>query len=323
MADGADFSTEQLAPGERFDTWRQLGLETVGIAVAKKADGEGASFRASVRTQRRGGLFRFVAQSDAARSSRGRDEISRHPMDCYCVYRELAGGAHYDFAGRELTTRRGSILIVDLDQPFVTQPVSGAGFRHGVLLLPKPMLDPHLPAQTGAFSRPLPEGPGLGGLAASALESLWREWDDIPEASMSLAADTLCRLVGLAFGAAAGDHAVAIRRGRLARARRYIDSHLTDPELSLARAAAALRISERTLYASFEIEGTTFAAHVRRRRLEECRDALVACPSRPVMDVALSWGFGSMPTFYRAFQAAFGLSPGELREAAAKASAIR
>jgi transcriptional regulator GlxA family with amidase domain len=55
---------------------------------------------------------------------------------------------------------------------------------------------------------------------------------------------------------------------------------------------------------------------VRRRRLEECRAALIADPTRAVIDVAFAWGFGSMPSFYRAFQGAFGLSPGEAREQA-------
>jgi transcriptional regulator GlxA family with amidase domain len=52
---------------------------------------------------------------------------------------------------------------------------------------------------------------------------------------------------------------------------------------------------------------------VRRRRLEQCRAALLADPTRPVIDVAFAWGFGSMPSFY---QGAFGLSPGEAREQA-------
>ena len=116
--------------------------------------------------------------------------------------------------------------------------------------------------------------------------------------------------------ASADDHGEAVSGGQLAQARRYVDGHLTDPGLSAARAAAALRISERTLYALFETSGTTFAAHVRQRRLEECRAALLANPSRPVMDIAFAWGFGSMPSFYRAFHAAFGVSPSDLREAA-------
>jgi transcriptional regulator GlxA family with amidase domain len=55
---------------------------------------------------------------------------------------------------------------------------------------------------------------------------------------------------------------------------------------------------------------------VQRRRLEECRAALIADATRAVIDIAFAWGFGSMPSFYRAFQGAFGLSPGEAREQA-------
>ena len=34
---------------------------------------------------------------------------------------------------------------------------------------------------------------------------------------------------------------------------------------------------------------------------------------RSTGDIAFAWGFGTPSTFYRAFQAAFGLSPGDLR----------
>jgi AraC-like DNA-binding protein len=34
-----------------------------------------------------------------------------------------------------------------------------------------------------------------------------------------------------------------------------------------------------------------------------------------VTDIAFAWGFGSLSGFYRAFQAAFAMSPGELRAA--------
>jgi transcriptional regulator GlxA family with amidase domain len=55
---------------------------------------------------------------------------------------------------------------------------------------------------------------------------------------------------------------------------------------------------------------------VRQTRLKECRAALIADPTRSVTDIAFAWGFGSMPSFYRAFQGAFGLSPGDARELA-------
>ena len=52
------------------------------------------------------------------------------------------------------------------------------------------------------------------------------------------------------------------------------------------------------------------------RRLQECRAALLTSPTRTAIDIAFAWGF-SLSTFYRAFQAAFGLSPGDLRAASA------
>ena len=316
MADEFEFSTERLSPKERFDTWRQFAMEQAGIDVEQMASDGASAFRGAFRAQLKGPLLRFSTQSDATRVSRGRREFGRRPKGCYFIYRERSSGAQYDFDGREFTTRRGSLIVGDLDQPFVTQPEPGARFHHSLLYLPKALLEPYLPKKIGPFARPLSEGAGLDGLAGSAVRALWREWSEIPEAAMPMAADALCRLIGLAFGADARDHGEAVRGGRLAQARRFIDSHLTDPGLSATRTAAALRISERTLYALFETGGTTFAAHVRRRRLEECRAALLANFSRPVMDVALSWGFGSMPSFYRAFQATYGLSPSDLREAA-------
>jgi transcriptional regulator GlxA family with amidase domain len=64
----------------------------------------------------------------------------------------------------------------------------------------------------------------------------------------------------------------------------------------------------------FEPSGATFAQYVLRRRLEECRTALLnPGGERSVTDVAFAWGFVSRATFYRAFQQASGAAPGELR----------
>jgi AraC-like DNA-binding protein len=112
----------------------------------------------------------------------------------------------------------------------------------------------------------------------------------------------------------------AVRAGRLTDAKRYIDRHLADPDLSPAKVAAALGISVRALHLLFEPTGGSFARTVLRRRLEECRAALLANPTRPVTDIAFAWGFGSLSGFYRAFQAAFGLTPGDLRAASLAAA---
>jgi AraC-like DNA-binding protein len=84
--------------------------------------------------------------------------------------------------------------------------------------------------------------------------------------------------------------------------------------------ASALGVSLRSLHVAFEPAGTTVTNYIRRRRLDECRAALLNDPSRPVTDIAFAWGFGSLSGFYRAFRAAFDATPGDLRAVVEKSS---
>ncbi len=92
-------------------------------------------------------------------------------------------------------------------------------------------------------------------------------------------------------------------------AKRYIQHHLSDPQLSPAGVARALGISLRSLHLAFELSGSSVAQYILRRRLEECRATLMTDLGRPVTDIVFAWGFNSLSGFYRAFQAAFGASP--------------
>ena len=184
-----------------------------------------------------------------------------------------------------------------------------------MLIVPKSMLEPHLPARGRPVAVLLSGRSGVEALAASYLDALTRNWDNIPETAMGAVTDTLARLIGIACGAAAGAQPDAVRASWLVEAKRYIDRHLVDPDLSPARAAAALGISVRAVHLLFEPTGTSFARHVLHRRLEECRATLLRDATRPVTDIAFAWGFNNLSSFYRAFHAAFAMSPGDLRAA--------
>jgi len=181
--------------------------------------------------------------------------------------------------------------------------------------VPKAVLDPHLPGRDALGVVRLSGRRGIASLAAGYLDALAQHWDGISDSAMGQVTDTLARLIGIACGATAAEQPGAVRAGRLVEARRTIDRHLADPDLSPISVAAALGIGVRTLHLLFEPTGVSFARHVLRRRLEECRTALLACPGRPVTDIAFAWGFGNLSTFYRAFQTAFDASPGALRAA--------
>lgn len=87
-----------------------------------------------------------------------------------------------------------------------------------------------------------------------------------------------------------------------------------DDSLSLLHAAARLGYSPFHFSKKFrEISGMQFREYVRQRRLafafKEIRDTC-----RPVVDIALSYGFSSHEAFTRAFKETFGKSPAEYRK---------
>ncbi|GKQ51255.1 hypothetical protein BRSPCE3_21100 [Bradyrhizobium sp. Ce-3] len=107
----------------------------------------------------------------------------------------------------------------------------------------------------------------------------------------------------------------ALRVGRLSLARRLITRHLAKPALSPGMVAEMLGVSVRYLHVLFEATGASFSQTVTAERLSESRRLLCEKPPRPIADVALSCGFGSLATFYRIFSASEGLTPGEYRAA--------
>jgi AraC-like DNA-binding protein len=314
MSASVEVSTDQVRAHERVEFWRDhVSKNIVGID-AEFPTGAEECFDATLRMANKGPLVRLRYRSDAFVVSRTRGNIDELSWNSYGLHRELSSGAWFE-AGREAVTRQGSLVVLDLDRPFQTRALKQ--FEHDSLLIPKAFIDPHLPTGSNRPRfNPLNGHDGVDALALALVDALGREWDRIPEAAIGKTADALGRLVAVACGAAAAEHREAVSAARLAEAQRYVSLHLADPRLSAERAAAALSLSERTLHKIFEASGTSFAAHVRRKRLEQCRVALIADPTRPVIDVAFAWGFGSMPSFYRAFQAAFGLSPGDVREQA-------
>jgi AraC family transcriptional regulator len=89
----------------------------------------------------------------------------------------------------------------------------------------------------------------------------------------------------------------------------YIDRHL-DEQLELQTLASVANFSSFHFHRLFNAwMGETLGDYVRRRRLEVAAQRLIAQPRLPVLQVALSIGFGSTEAFGRAFKARFGSTP--------------
>ena len=106
---------------------------------------------------------------------------------------------------------------------------------------------------------------------------------------------------------------LTLRLGRLSLARRLITRHLSKATLSPTMIADLLGVSVRYLHVLFETTGTSFSQTVTAQRISESRRLLCQRPPRPIAEIALACGFGSLATFYRIFSASEGVTPGEFR----------
>ncbi len=105
----------------------------------------------------------------------------------------------------------------------------------------------------------------------------------------------------------------ALRVGRLSLARHLITRHLSQPSLSPAMVAGLLGVSVRYVHLLFEATGTSLSDTVTAERMRLSRQILSESPERPIAEIAHACGFASLATFYRVFNTAHGLPPGEFR----------
>jgi AraC family transcriptional regulator, positive regulator of tynA and feaB len=108
----------------------------------------------------------------------------------------------------------------------------------------------------------------------------------------------------------------ATREAMRAEIRRYVKTHLQDPDLGPASIARASAISVRALHALFEDVDASVAGLVRTERLARCLEDLQRPNGGSVTDIAFRWGFCDAAHFSRVFKRAFGVTPSEVRHQA-------
>jgi AraC-like DNA-binding protein len=308
--------------GDPFGYWREQWCEgTVGVTGERPrspAPDPGSRFRAEATHWTTGHVIRLRCRTSPFEVSRGPAQIKRLDwQDWIWLYQELSDGAVFRHGDNDFATRRGDLLLTDPTVPFSCRPYSTHDYRRW--FLPRRWIEPHLPRGHRPLSVQLADDAGLYRLVRSYLAALDEAIDSLEADKLPAVIDNFCRLLALACGAttgsAMGSPREAVRAARLRQVRDYVERHLSDPELSPARAAAAAHISVRQLHLLFEPTGASFAQHVLARRLQECRAALEspAHRGRTVTDIAFAWGFNNLASFYRAFRRAFGVGPGDVR----------
>ena len=299
----------------QFASWREVICQHIYGVTPERVNGRG--FRGKISARRFGGLDVTDLECEGHLVARRREDIARTASDTYYVYCQLAGSAWFSQSGRELVADTGDIVIADPNVPFLTSTPGTFNFR--IWRMPTKMLDPLRASSDQLMMTCLRRDDPIGSVLSSYLGALALQAGRMDEVAEQYIADHVGRLVALALGIAPemqGSGREALRHAKFARVLRYINSHLAEPDLLTPRSVSEkLGMSLRSLHLLFEIKGVSFGQWVTRRRLEEIKSLLAkpAAADRSIADIAFAWGFNDLSTFYRAFQNAYGMKPGDIR----------
>jgi len=94
-----------------------------------------------------------------------------------------------------------------------------------------------------------------------------------------------------------------------------IEARLQDPDFSLSVISSSLNVSARQVQRAMAAMETTFSEYVRNKRLSMSMAQLRQPNARAasIESISLACGFSDLSTFYRAFKARYGCTPGDIR----------
>ncbi|MGE0008149.1 MAG: helix-turn-helix domain-containing protein [Parvibaculaceae bacterium] len=257
-----------------------------------------------------GGPIFFSEHADPYMLRRAPHAAGGSPIDHWLLLLGRSGKARLEFGDSQVHAKAGSLFLIALGQDH--RGVMNH-FEHVGVVLPRDSI-----ADASALDRAsgtILSGP-LARLLADYLTLLERQIADFDErelvqagrATIGMALACLQPTDAMPDEARAGMDQVLFER-----ARTYIESRLSDPELSPDLLAQKLRVSRSSLYRAFRhVDG--IARHIQRARLAAARAALQSESHTRIEEVAYAHGFRLASDFARAFRREFGCSPREARE---------
>ncbi|MFI2712671.1 helix-turn-helix domain-containing protein [Micromonospora sp. NPDC018662] len=318
--------TAWLPPAERFDFWQDLVARQSTTATIRSAHAD--DFTASARVVDLGALRLGVWRYPSLELIRPAHLIDSADPELYHLALPLSGRGVVTQQRREGSLDPSAFTLVDTVRPHGSRSRPDDGTPGVVetltVLVPHRAVPvaPHRLAEL--FTADIPARTGMGALLAAFLRRVVAH----PEQYATADAPHLDRIaLDLIAGTLAGRLDVerelpveARVAGLRVRVTAFVRQHLTDPGLSPAAVAAAHHLSVRSLHRLFEGTGTTVGGLIRTGRLERAARELADPGLRrlSVARIGARCGFAHPAHFSRAFRAAYGWSPGEHRERAAR-----
>lgn len=301
-----------------YEQWH----DAMSVLYAPVLDDRSADcFHANVTSYRlnAGTLNRCASVRQGFRRSEAK--IAHDGLDHYMV-QVFRKGACSVLSGDRPVMNAGDICIFDSAHPLDTV---NEDFDLLALVVPRERLAPLLHDPDGAHYGRIAARSPLARIFRTQLVEMYRT---MPTMTLEQADAVFLPLIELLAAVMNGGldllprQKTAIRYGILQSARKYIDANLGSQTLTVEHLAAHFGVSRSSLYRLLEPVGGV-GGYVQRRRLAVAHARLAGpTPSAgSIGAVAALVGFQSESGFIRAFRRLYGMTPGDVRAAAANRKA--
>jgi AraC-like DNA-binding protein len=295
------FDTAALSARERPEPWARAHERIffpIGVRLTTEQPCAGR-----IDAHQIGPVGAYRVTSDASVVKRSARGIVAFDPEQFLVATSLRGTNRIEQADRATTFAAGELSSWDSSHPFAVTHADP--FDLLLIVVPRALLGPRRDAICRHTAQPLD-----GTLAGPFFRSVWSTLEDGAAAANDDVADALVALVR-SLHARAEPRVPAL----LPQIKAFIDARLGDPRLGPDAIARAHFISTRYLHRIFEREGVSVSEWVRTRRLEACRRDLLdpGLAHESISTIARRWALANPAHFSRAFRAAYGCTPTELR----------
>ncbi|MGY1633793.1 helix-turn-helix domain-containing protein [Geodermatophilus sp. SYSU D01186] len=304
--------TAALPPEQRVDAFRAaFGQASVPCRIEHL--GPPAEVRTRMHLWRYGRANLFTTDSSGFRLVRTPRHVRQEDPPVVALALQSSGLGRFTQFGTDQEVRAGELMLNDLRVPYSFSWSGSGGSRAFQVPSEQLGLSPDVVRAAAPRLRASP----LHDLVRDHLVGLTRDAGrltaDPAAATLGTATTELVR--ALLVSAAAPDRLVAgVRAETLAtRVLAYARRHVTDPELTPERIAAAHNVSVRQLYKVCARAGVSLEQWLIEQRLEAARAELTspAGRQRSIAAVARGCGFSDPSHFARRFRAAYGTTPRE------------
>lgn len=290
-----------------MDAWRRI-ISGSFVPLDARQVGDGA-FAGEVLQHSFGSILLARVSASASSVLRTPRLIRSSSDDFFLVTVHLGGGrCQVEQDGRVATQQIGDLVAYDTTRPY---ELTFGDHQLIVIQVPAAQLRRVIPMEDLVVRTISAAEPSLRVLR-SYLSELFRVAPELGDIERSELGATALELLITVFQV---DHTATTESAALAKARSYLASHLSDPDLSVQRLAVVAGVSPRHLSRLFAAQACSPAQYILDVRLQAARRLLADPRYRHLTVAAVGHKVGLLdPTvFGRAFRRRFGMPPSEFR----------